>query len=108
MMNKNKVQYLREDRPLEEKLAATEAKLYKYINSDESVKEIRIHLNEVAGVIKVNGIIKDVNNATNIINVQPEGHTLRFTKNLTQPIIVSVRADTRAIFALTMQIILKN
>ena len=59
MMNKNKVQYLREDRPLEEKLAATEVKLYKYINSDESVKEIRIHLNEVAGTIKASGVIKD-------------------------------------------------
>ena len=45
MLNKNKVQYLREDRPLEEKLQGGEMKLYKYINSDPNVKEIRIHVN---------------------------------------------------------------
>ena len=50
---------LREGRPLEDKLMANEMKIYKYINSDENVKEIRIHVNEIAGVIKLSGAIKD-------------------------------------------------
>lgn len=82
--------------------------MYKYINSDKGVREIRIHINEVAGVVKIGGAITNKDDHQNSIQVRPEGHTLRFTKNLTQPIIVSVRADTKAIFAITMQIILKN
>ena len=46
-INNNKVLYLRENRPLEEKLFAGEFKIYKYINSDPNVKEIRVHLNHV-------------------------------------------------------------
>lgn len=57
-MNNNKILYLREGRPLEEKLAEKEMKIYKYINSDPNVKEIRIHLNEIAGHIAFNGVIK--------------------------------------------------
>ena len=38
---------------------ANEMKIYKYINSDENVKEIRVHINEIAGVVKVKGVIKD-------------------------------------------------
>lgn len=82
-------------------------KLYKYINSDTNVKEIRVHVNEISGIVKVNGIIKNPDN-NQIINVQPEANTLRFVTNLTSPIIVSVKADTRAIFGISMQIILKN
>ena len=59
ILNNNKVQYLREDRPLEEKLVAGEIKLYKYINSDQNVKEIRIHVNEVSGIVKLSGVIKN-------------------------------------------------
>ncbi len=82
-------------------------KLYKYINSDTNVKEIRVHVNEISGIVKVNGAIKNPDN-NQIINVQPEANTLRFVTNLTSPIIVSVKADTRAIFGISMQIILKN
>jgi len=53
---------LREGRPLEDKLMANEMKIYKYINSDENVKEIRIHVNEIAGIIKLSGVIKNLFN----------------------------------------------
>ena len=40
--------------------------------------------------------------------VRPEGHTLRFTTDLTNPLIITIRADTKAIFGISMQVILKN
>jgi hypothetical protein len=58
-VNNNKVLYLREDRPLEEKLTAGSMKLYKYINSDPNVKEIRVHVNDISGIVKFNGVSKD-------------------------------------------------
>lgn len=61
-INNNKVLMLREARPLEDKLMANEMKIYKYINSDENVKEIRIHVNEIAGIIKLSGVIKNLFN----------------------------------------------
>jgi hypothetical protein len=45
LVNNNKVLYLREGRPLEEKLGDKDMKIYKYINSDPNVQEIRIHIN---------------------------------------------------------------
>jgi hypothetical protein len=45
LVNNNKVLYLREGRPLEEKLGEKDMKIYKYINSDPNVQEIRIHIN---------------------------------------------------------------
>ena len=43
--NNNKVLYMREGHPLEEKLMALDLKMYKYVNSDPDVKEIRVHVN---------------------------------------------------------------
>jgi hypothetical protein len=107
LFNNNKVQYLREDRPLEEKLMAHEVKVYKYVNSDPTVKEIRVHVNEISGKVKLSGVIK-TDEVSKTITVRPEGRTLRFTASLTSPILVSVQADTRAIFVISMQVILKN
>ena len=59
IVNNNKVMYLREDRPLEEKLSPGEIKIYKYINSDPNVKEIRVHVNEITGIVKIDGVIKN-------------------------------------------------
>lgn len=52
-INKDKVQYLREGRPIEQTIGAGEMKFYKYINSDKNVKEIRVHFNEMAGNILI-------------------------------------------------------
>jgi len=41
-------------------------------------------------------------------NVEPEGTTLRFTNNVTLPILVSVRAEQKSIFGISMQVILKD
>lgn len=57
-INNNKVLYLRENRPLEEKLFSGEIKLYKYINSDPNVKEVRVHVNHVEGEYTFSGMIK--------------------------------------------------
>lgn len=43
--NNNKVLYMREGHPLEEKLMAQDLKVYKYVNSDPEVQEIRVHVN---------------------------------------------------------------
>ena len=107
LVNNNKVAYLREGRPLEEKLGEKELKLYKYINSDPNVQEIRIHVNEIAGHVTVNGVVSG-EDRTSSIQVVPEGNTLRFTKNLTQPIYASVLADSKAIFGISMQVIHKS
>lgn len=107
LVNNNKVSYLREGRPLEEKLGEKEMKLYKYINSDPNVQEIRIHVNEIAGHVSFNGVIS-ADDKTSSIQIVPEGNTLRFTKNLTQPIYASVLADSKAIFGISMQVIHKS
>jgi hypothetical protein len=106
-VNNNKVLYLREDRPLEEKLTAGSMKLYKYINSDPNVKEIRVHVNDISGIVKFNGVSKDPD-SQQAVAIAPEANTLRFVSHLNWPIIVSVQADTRAIFGISMQVILKN
>jgi hypothetical protein len=106
-VNNNKVLYLREGRPLEEKLGEKEMKIYKYINSDPNVQEIRIHVNEIAGHVSYSGVIQG-DDKTGSIQVFPESNTLRFTKNLTQPIYASVVADSKAIFGISMQVIHKS
>lgn len=57
-INKNKVTYLREGRPIEEQLAPGEMKFYKYINSDPNVIEVRIHINEIVGHVAATGAIE--------------------------------------------------
>lgn len=106
-LNNNKVLYLREGRPFEEKLSSGEMKIYKYINSDPNVQEIRVHLNEIAGHVQLNGQIKH-EDMTKSITVAPESNTLRFTHDLNQPILVSVHAESKAIFGISMQIIHKS
>lgn len=106
-INNNKVLYLREGRPIEEKLGEKDMKIYKYINSDPNVEEIRMHLNEIAGSITFHGVIQSENPSSSI-QVFPEGNTLRFTKNLTQPIYASVTAQSKSIFGISMQIIHKS
>ena len=61
-----------------------EVKIYKYINSDPDVEEIRMHIN-------FNGFIQGTD-PKNTIQVAAEGTTLRFTKNLTQPVYAQVIA----------------
>lgn len=36
-----------------------EVKVYKYINSDPKVEEIRIHINEITGVVNIGGFIQN-------------------------------------------------
>ena len=68
-----------------------EVKIYKYINSDPDVEEIRMHINSIAGQIVYNGVIQGTD-PKNTIQVAAEGTTLRFTKNLTQPVYAQVIA----------------
>lgn len=82
-------------------------KLYKYINSDPNVKEIRIHVNEISGIVKFHGASKGPDEQQ-FIAVSPEGSTLRFVSHLDWPIIVTVTADSRALFGISMQVILNN
>lgn len=42
------------------------------------------------------------------VAVGPEGNTLRFVSHLDWPIVVTVTADSRAIFGISMQVILNN
>lgn len=107
LLNNNKVLYLREGRPLEEKMNEKEMKIYKYINSDPNVEEIRIHINSIAGNIVYNGFIQGADPKSSV-QVVAEGNTLRFTKNLTQPIYASVVAQSKAIFGISMQVIHKS
>lgn len=82
-------------------------KIYKYINSDPDVQEIRIHINQIVGTVNFYGVIQGTQK-TNSKNIQPKYNMLKFTENLTQPIFASVTADTKAIFGITMQIIHKS
>jgi hypothetical protein len=84
-----------------------EVKVYKYINSDPKVEEIRIHINEITGVVNIGGFIQNEDSSKSL-QVAAEGNTLRFTTNLTQPIYVSVGARTKAIFGISMQVIHKT
>jgi len=43
-----------------------------------------------------------------LVAVQSESNTIRFTKDLTKPIFVTVQADSRAVFGVSMQIIHKS
>lgn len=106
-VNNNKVLYLREGRPLEEKMTEKDMKIYKFINSDPNVQEIRIHINEISGHVLFSGFIQTPDPA-NTIQVFAEANTLRFTKNLTLPIYVSVNAQTKSIFGISMQVIHKS
>lgn len=106
-VNQNKVLYLREDRPLEDRLMPGEMKFYKYRNADQNVKEIRLHVNSISGIVKFSGVVKDPD-SQNAIGVVPEGNTLKFDKNLYWPILITVSAQSRAIFGISMQIILKD
>lgn len=81
-------------------------KIYKYINSDPNVQQIRIHVNQIAGHVTFSGVIQGDNK--NSIQVIPEINTLRFTSKLTQPIYASVTAESKAIFVISMQIIHKT
>lgn len=82
-------------------------KVYKYINSDPNVEEIRIHINEITGVVNFGGFIQGEDTEKSV-QVAAEGNTLRFTTNLTQPIYVSVGAKSKAIFGISMQVIHKS
>ena len=106
-INNNKVLYLRENRPLEEKLFAGEFKIYKYINSDPNVKEIRVHLNHVEGDYTFLGMTKN-EDPSKTINVSPSGSSLIFTKDLTLPLIITVSANTRSIYSIFMQVLHKG
>lgn len=84
-----------------------EMKVYKYRNSDQDVKEIRLHVNSISGIVKFSGVVKDPD-SQNAIAVIPEGNTLSFNTNLHWPILITVSAQSRAIFGISMQVILKN
>lgn len=106
-INNNKVLHLREGRPIEQKLVAGELKIYKYINSDPDVSEIRVHVNKISGDVTLKGQIKKEDAKTSI-SVEPSANTLRFTEDLNYPIILSVTARTKAIYGISMQIIHKK
>ena len=46
-------------------------KLYKYINSDKNVKEIRVHVNEIAGSVTINGYIANEKDRDRSIKIRP-------------------------------------
>lgn len=45
-------------------------KIYKYINSDPNVQEIRIHINEIVGSVNFYGVIQSAQK-TNSKRIQP-------------------------------------
>jgi hypothetical protein len=51
--SENKFQILRESRPIESRLKVHETKLYKFTNVDKKIKEIRMHINKISGVVSV-------------------------------------------------------
>ena len=106
-VNNDKVMYLREGRPLEEKLGKNQMKIYKYINSDPNVEEVRVHLNTISGSLTMEGAIKG-EEGTSAGFIRAEVNTLRFKENLTLPIVVVVRTDTRAVYTISMQIVHKS
>ena len=106
-INNNKVLYLRENRPLEEKLFAGELKLYKYINSDPNVREVRVHVNHVEGDFTYSGLIKN-EDSSRTETVFASGSSLVFNKDLNLPLIITVSAVTRSIYSISMQVIHKG
>ena len=51
--SENKFQILRESRPIESRLRVHETKLYKFTNVDRKIKEVRIHINKISGLVNV-------------------------------------------------------
>lgn len=51
--SENKFQILRESRPIESRLKVHETKLYKFTNVDKKIKEIKIHVNKISGLVSV-------------------------------------------------------
>ena len=77
-VNNDKVLYLREGRPIEERLGKGQMKLYKYINSDPNVEEIRVHLTPISGAPVLSGVVKSDEEQTAGF-IKSSANTLRFT-----------------------------
>ena len=50
--NPNQIRILREGRSFEDKVRDREFKYYKYINNNPKVTQIRIHVNQISGLLR--------------------------------------------------------
>lgn len=51
-MESGKVRQLKEGKTTEDRVGINEAKYYKFINTNSRVTEVKIHVNEISGLIK--------------------------------------------------------
>lgn len=95
---------LREGRAFEDKVRYQEKNYYKYVNNNDKISEIRIHINEITGLTKVrakrDNILQTGGNEITLDPNMPD--TIVVRDDVTKPIYIEVSGVVTSLYTISV------